>query len=323
MVEESQGSERRRLGTRGDEAPLKKKTNDRKKGPRNGTKTGSVQSTNVSVAKLDRPRRFEGGISSRQEVSREGPLNEGDDNVAMNDDDNYNMDTPPPIAAGNELRTLPRSARNLRQHEAEEGDGEYPTPQLSSPRPLASEGPISTSISVPGAPRKPSVSVPRLSNAANAAREVELPLRAQLEQDPDEVPHTPAVRVARVDDLQFRRVPVPIGSDNISASIAPALSLDNQMHVGELHVPGGVCTATRRAVNGDEYYYLHTGILSVEELLSTSGKEVIRAVEVEAGDFFTIPHMTKYTFDNKLGQAARLIYFGAYNSLDEHSSRKG
>lgn len=84
------------------------------------------------------------------------------------------------------------------------------------------------------------------------------------------------------------------------ANVSTALTLNGSM-AGELLLPPRSSTDQRRADDGDEFFCLVSGVLEC------SISHVV--VTISAGDYIAIPHMSNYTFHNRLGVAARLIFF--------------
>ncbi len=110
-------------------------------------------------------------------------------------------------------------------------------------------------------------------------------------------PSTPAndstpIRITRSNELK----PETVGC----ASVSTALTLNGSI-AGELLIPPRASTDQRRADDGDEFFCLISGVLEC------SIAHVV--VTISAGDYIAIPHMSSYLFHNRLGVAARLIFF--------------
>lgn len=100
--------------------------------------------------------------------------------------------------------------------------------------------------------------------------------------------------------LQFQEMNTELGS----VELAIALSV-NSSYVGILRIPRQTRTSPQRAGSGDEIYYTLSGVLYVD---FGSNRYLFNR-----GDFFSVPHMSSYSFENTFATPAKLLFFAPQN----------
>lgn len=115
--------------------------------------------------------------------------------------------------------------------------------------------------------------------------------------------HTPSrcgFAVAQSSNLQFHSVPTSNGHVEVATAICA-----NSSFIGELRIPGRTCTGRRQADNGDEIFFLLSGILQCDVNFTR--------VSLHEGGYIAVPHTSNYAFSNQFGVSCRLLFFAPRN----------
>lgn len=163
----------------------------------------------------------------------------------------------------------------------------YKSGNVSTPAPLPAPGSSA-----------PSLSVPR-SVYINAPIDEEYGDKEEISVRHDAPSRSPPA-VARSVNLRFHALPVSNGFVQVATAVTV-----NSSFIGELRIPGHTSTGPRRADEGDEIFFVLSGILQCDV-------EFTR-ISIRDGDYIAIPHMASYVFLNQFGVGCRLLFFAPRN----------